>query len=72
MSAYAEQTAGRDSPYDSGSPKLVLYSSEAGDGVGGGKEVQGRERVYTCGWFMLMCGRNQHSVSINYPPIEVC
>ena len=33
-------------------------------GVGcGGKEVQEGGRMCTCGWFMLMCGRNQHNTA---------
>ena len=34
---------------------------ERWDGEGGGTEVQeGRDHMYTYGWFMLMCGRHQH------------
>ena len=30
-----------------------------------------RQRTYVyCGWFMLMCGRNQHNIGKQYPPIK--
>ena len=36
---------------------------EGWDGLGEGREgSRGREHMYTCDWFMLMYGRNQHNI----------
>ena len=43
--------------------KLVLHDYlEGWDGVGGGREAQEEEDMYTYGWFLLMNGRNQNSI----------
>ena len=46
------------SSFDTGSLGLVHWDNPEGwYGKGGGMEVQDGEHVYTCGGFMLMCGR---------------
>ena len=51
---------------DTGSSNLVLCDNlEGWDGMGGGRAIQEEGDTYTLltkGWFMLICGRNQHSI----------
>ena len=43
--------------------KLVLHDYlEGWDGVGGGREAQEEEDMYTYGRFLLVNGKNQHSI----------
>ena len=42
---------------------MLCDNLEGWDGAGGGREVEERGRhVYTCGWLMLMDGRNETSI----------
>ena len=41
---------------------MLCDNLEEWDGVGGGSKVQEGRDVYTCGWFMLIHGRNQHNI----------
>ena len=55
---YMKQIASPGSMHDTGSLGLVHRDDpEGGYGEGGGRRVHDGERGYTCGRFMLMCGR---------------
>ena len=47
--------------------KLVLCDYLEGWAEAGGGSLGGGH-MYACGPFMLICGRNHHSV-VNYPPV---
>ena len=56
--SYVKQNAGPGLMYDTGCLWLVHWDDPEGwSGEGGGRGVQDREHVYTCGGFMLMCGK---------------
>ena len=56
--SYVKQTASPGSMHNTGCLGLVHWDDpEGGDGEGGGKWVQDREHMYTCGGFMSMYGK---------------
>ena len=59
---YARWAASGNLLCDSGSSIQCLWQPR-GVGWGGSGEggSGGRRNMYTCGWFILMCGRNQHN-----------
>ena len=58
-----KQIAGLGSIQDTGCLGLVHWEDPEGwYGEEGGREVQDREHMYTCGRFMLMYGKNQYSI----------
>ena len=49
--------------HDSGCFGLVHWDDPEGwYREGGGRRVQDGEHVYTCGGFMLICGKNQYNI----------
>ena len=60
---YVKQMASGNLLCDTGSSTQCSGQSR---GVGWGGKWEGgsggRGHMYTCGWFMLMCGRNQHNI----------
>ena len=55
----------RQSRFDTGYWMLgagALGQPEGWYQEGGGREIQDREHVYTCGRFMLMYGKNQYNI----------
>ena len=47
---------------ETGCSGLVHWDDPEGwDGVGGGREVQDGEHMYTHGWFMSMYGKNHYN-----------
>ena len=62
---YIKQIASRNLLYDTGRSNQVLCDNQEGsDGAGSGRERDSRRRGHmdTCGWFMLMYGRDQHNI----------
>ena len=56
--SYMKQVASPGSMHDTRCLGLVHWDDPEGwYGEGGGRRVQDGEHVYTCGGFMLMCGR---------------
>ena len=56
--SYVKGIASPGSMYETGCSGLVHWDNPEGwDGEGGGRGVQNGEHVYTCGGFMLMCGK---------------
>ena len=56
--SYTKRVASLGSKHDTGCLGLVHWDNpEGGYGEGGGRGVQDGEHVYTCGGFMLMCGK---------------
>ena len=56
--SYVKQTASPGSMHNTGCSGLVHWDDpEGGDVEGGGREVQDREHMYTCGRFMSMYGK---------------
>ena len=62
---YIKQIASGNLLCDAESSNPVLCDNLEGlDGVGGGREVQGRGHMYTYGWFMLMYAKNPKTNTI--------
>ena len=56
--SYMKQIASPGSMHDTGCLQLLQWDDPEGwHREGGGKGVQDGEHVYTCGRFMLMCGK---------------
>ena len=56
--SYVKRIASPGSMHDTGRSGLVHWvDSEGWDGEGSGRGLQDGEHVYTCGTFMLMCGK---------------
>ena len=56
--SYMKRIASPGSMHDTGCLGLVHWEDPEGwYGEEGGREVQDREHMYTCGRFMLMCGK---------------
>ena len=57
--SYVKRIASPGSIHDTGCLRLVHWDDPEGCyRAGGGRKVQAGEHVYTCGGFMLMCGKN--------------
>ena len=49
--------------HEAGHPKSVIWDNPEGwGGEGDGRGVQDGGYMYTCGWFMLMYGKNHHNI----------
>ena len=61
---YVKQMISASSMHEAGHSKPVLWDNPEGwDGEGGGRGVwMGEGHMYTCGWFMSMCGKNHHDI----------
>ena len=59
-SAMCETASPREPAVWRGELTPALCDSREGQEVGGGSG--GRGHMYTCGWCMLLCGRNQHDI----------
>ena len=63
MVSYVKQIASPGSMHETGCSGLVHWDDPGGwDGEGGGRGAQDGEHVYTRGGFMLMYGKNHHSI----------
>ena len=61
--SYVKQIAGPDSMHETGCSGLVHWDDPGGwDGEGGERGVLDGEHMCTCGWFMLMYGKNHYNI----------
>ena len=61
--SYVKQMTSASSMHKAGHSKPVLWDNPEGwVGEGGGRSVQNRGHMCTCGWFMLMYGKNNHNI----------
>ena len=61
--SFVKQIAGPDSMHETGCSGLVHWDDPGGwDGEGGERGVLDGEHMCTCGWFMLMYGKNHYNI----------